>query len=183
MLDAQDDAGIGATHLGKTHHVIDLDIGVGAHIAQHRQTAGAIGQRIGQTGTHRLLLAFGHISKRRHIGGGGSGHGTGRAGGEERVRVALFDGAAGKHDRRFTLGHHGANGIVIHGDNVGCLKSLNTCMGSSKGIDDFSGASCQDLDIGIGGKRSLDTIENNLRFLVSAHNVYTNANVTHIHAP
>ena len=42
-------------------------------------------------------------------------------------------------------------------------------MGSCKGIDDFGGASCQDLDIGIGGKRSLDTIENNLRFLVSAH--------------
>lgn len=69
--------------------------------------------------------------------------------------LPAFDGAAGKHDRRFTLGHHGANGIVIHGDNVGCLKSLNTCMGSSKGIDDFSGASCQDLDIGIGGKRGL----------------------------
>ena len=43
MLDAQDDAGISTTHLGKTYHVIDLDIGVGAHIAQHRQTAGAIG--------------------------------------------------------------------------------------------------------------------------------------------
>ena len=52
-------------------------------------------------------------------------------------------------------------------------------MGSCKGIDDFGGTSCQDLDIGIGGKRSLDTIKNNLRFLVSAHNVYTNANVTH----
>ena len=73
MLDAQDDAGIGATHLGKTHHVIDLHIGVGTHVAQHRQTAGAIGQRIGQTGTHRLLLAFGLIPKRRHIGGGGGG--------------------------------------------------------------------------------------------------------------
>lgn len=57
MLDTQDDAGIGATHLGKTHHVIDLHIGVGTHVAQHRQTAGAIGQRIGQTGAHRLLLA------------------------------------------------------------------------------------------------------------------------------
>ena len=183
MLDAQDDAGIGATHLGKTHHVIDLHIGVGTHVAQHRQTAGAIGQRIGQTGAHRLFLAFGLIPKRRHIGGGGGGHGTGGAGGEERIRVALLNGAARKHDRRLTLGHHGANGIVIHGDNVRRLKGLNTCMGSCKGIDDFGGTSCQDLDIGIGGKRSFDTIENNLRFLVSAHNVYTNANVTHIHAP
>ena len=183
MLDAQDDAGIGATHLGKTHHVVDLDIGVGAHIAQHRQTAGTIGQRIGEARTHRLLLALGLIPKWRHVSGGGSGHGTGGTGGEERIRVALLNGTARKHDRRLTLGHHGANGIVIHGDNVRCLKGLNTCVGSSKGIDDFGGASCQDLDIGIGGKCSLDTIENNLRFLVSAHNVYTNANVTHIHAP
>ena len=183
MLDAQDDAGIGATHLSKTHYVIDLDIGVGAHIAQHRQTAGAIGQRIGQTGAHRLLLAFGLIPKRRHVGGGSGGHGAGGAGREKRVRIALLNGAARKHDRRLTLGHHGANGIVIHGDNVRRLKGLNTCMGSGKGIDDFGGTSCQDLDIGIGGKRSLDTIENNLRFLVSAHNVYTNANVTHIHTP
>ena len=52
-------------------------------------------------------------------------------------------------------------------------------MGRGKGIDDFGGTDCQDLDIGIGGKRSLDTIENNLGLLVSAHNVYTNANVTH----
>ena len=183
MFDAQDDAGIGATHLGKTHHVIDLDIGVGAHIAQHRQTAGAIGQRIGQTGAHRLLLAFGLIPKRRHVCGSSGGHGAGGAGGEERVRVALFDGAAGKHDRGLALGHHGANRIVIHGDDVRGFQSLHTCMGRGKGVHDLCGTDGQDLDIGIGGKCGLDTIENNLRLLVSAHNVYTNANVTHIHAP
>ena len=43
MLNAQDDARIGATHLRKAHHIVHLDIGVGTHIAQHRQTAGAIG--------------------------------------------------------------------------------------------------------------------------------------------
>ena len=183
MLDAQDDAGIGATHLGKAHHIVDLDIGVGTHIAQHRQAAGAIGQRIGQARTNRLLLALGLIPKGRHIGGGGCGHGTSGASGEERVRVALLNGTAGKHNRRLALGHHGTNGIVVHGDNVGSLQGFDARMRGGKGIDDFGRAGSQDLDIGVGRKGGLNTIENNLGLLVSTHNVYTNANVTHIHAP
>ena len=44
------------------------------------------------------------------------------------------------------------------------LRSLHTCIGHGKEIDDFGGTDCQDLDIRIGGKEcGLDTIENNLR--------------------
>ena len=183
MLNTQDDARIGATHLGKTHHIVHRDIGVGAHVAQNRQAAGAVGQCIGEARTHRLLLALGLIAKRRHVGGSGSGHGAGGAGREERVRVTLLDSAAGKHDRGLALGHHGSNGIVIHGDDIGRLQGLNTSVSRGKGVHDLCGTDGQDLDIGIRCKRRLDTVEDNLWLLVSTHNVYTNANVTHIHTP
>ena len=52
-------------------------------------------------------------------------------------------------------------------------------MRCGKGVDDFGGTDGQNLDLGICLERSLDTVEDNLGLLVSAHNVYTNANVTH----
>ena len=179
MLNAQNHASIGSAHLGEAHHVVHRDIGIGAHIAQHRQAAGAIGQRVGQARTHRLLLALCQIPKRRDVGRGGSGHGTGRAGREKRVRIALLNGTACKHDRGLALGHHGTDGIVLHADDVGGLQGLHAGMRCGKGVDDFGGTDGQDLDLGICRKRSLNTIENDLGLLVSAHNVYTNANVTH----
>ena len=179
MLNAQNHTGIGRAHLGEAHHIVHRDIGIGAHIAQHRQAAGAIGQCVGQARTDRLLLALCQIPKRCDVGRGGSGHGTGRAGREKRVRIALLDGTARKHDRGLALGHHGANGIVLHADDVGGLQGLHAGMRRGKGVDDFGRTDGQDLDLGICRKRGLNAVKNNLGLLVSAHNVYTNANVTH----
>mgnify|MGYP000143362127 CR=1 FL=1 len=165
MLDAQNHAGIGSTHLGEAHHIVHRDIGIGAHIAQHRQATGTIGQCVGQARTDRLLLALCQIPKRRDVGRGGSGHGTGRAGREERIRVTLLDSAAGKHDRGLALGHHSADGIVLHADDVGGFQGLHAGMRCGKGVDDFGGTDGQNLDLGICRKRSLDTIENNLGLL------------------
>ena len=139
---------------GEAHHIVHRDIGIGAHIAQHRQATGTIGQCVGQARTDRLLLALCQIPKRRDVGRGGSGHGTGRAGREKRVRIALLNGTTCKHDRGLALGHHSADGIVLHADDVGGFQGLHAGMRCGKGVDDFGGTDGQNLDLGICRKRS-----------------------------
>jgi len=92
----------------------------------------------------------------------------------EKYGVSWLPETGAKYQLQFSIMN---DRVQLYLDTSG--QGLHAGMRRGKGVDDFGGTDGQDLDLGICRKRGLDTIENNLGLLVSAHNVNTNANVTH----
>ena len=75
--------------------------------------------------------------------------------------------------------HDSLNGIILHGDDIGRHECIDTLMLLGKRLHDILGSYRHDSQIGIGGKRGLDTGHDNSRLLVAAHDVNANTNLIH----
>ena len=92
----------------------------------------------------------------------------------------FFDRAATEDDRGLAARHDRGDGVVLHGDDLGCDQRLGALVRRAELGDDLLGARDDDLKVRIGLERGHDARKHDLRRLVAANRVDAHANLIHV---